>query len=428
MFKLKNKKKIINVSKGNIILSNNNLVALKSIESIKLTERDLGLLRHIQPIVEENIQDLLDLFYINLFKEHSLKDMIEKHSTLDRLKDTLKKHFIEMFSGSIDDKYIQKRIHVANAHIRINLKMKWYIASFQFFVNDLINLLNEVDFEGKENREFYSEVLNAINKIINLEEQLVLSSYENMIEKLQSDEINDKERIFDSIKTSTKNLNTVVEESQLSYESLKEESNEIINITKSIFKDTEKILEDSCLGQNTVEHQNLSLINIQSKMKDSELELTKLQDSIMIVDKTLKTIHQVTDQVNLLSLNASIEAARAGESGRGFAVVASEIKKLANQTKELSKNIENVVINLNDQILLLDNSFVHIVEEINNTKCSMDSTNDSFFKIDNDIQNMVTNFNTLSEKADCLKTVLNKMNYSIEHTINATDNLSQLQK
>lgn len=426
------KNKDIAISLGKIDLSEEYKEILKSIDSIKLTEKDLDVLIHIKPIIETNIDKLMNSFYENLFKEQSLKDIIEKHSTLDRLKNTLKIHFIEMFSGVIDKKYVEKRKHVANAHVRIGLKMKWYIASFQFFINDVIDLLNEkeIKFEGKNNLVFREAILKALNKIINLEEQLVMHSYEQETERLQHLEVESQNRevILESIQKSTKELNVIVEESKSSYQFLKGESNEIISVTKQAYNDTQQTLKNSMNGKDSLDNQNETIKMIQNKMEVSENELKKLQDSIVIVDNTLELIHDVTDQINLLSLNAAIEASRAGEHGRTFSVVAAEIKKLSNKTRELSNNIELIMTNLKTQIVVLNESFNDIASEIKNAKSSVTVTNESFEKIDKDIHHIVSCFNTLSDKADSLQDILNIMNNSIEHTMIATENLNKLQE
>jgi methyl-accepting chemotaxis protein len=99
--------------------------------------------------------------------------------------------------------------------------------------------------------------------------------------------------------------------------------------------------------------------------------MTSITDSSSDMINIVKIINDISDQINLLSLNAAIEAARAGDAGRGFAVVADEISKLADQTAQSIKDIDR---------LIRQNS-----EEIDKGKSAIDATTITFKSVTNGI-------------------------------------------
>ncbi len=90
---------------------------------------------------------------------------------------------------------------------------------------------------------------------------------------------------------------------------------------------------------------NLSTDTIENSKK-MKADMDRLSHIIGQMTEVIEGINQISSQTNLLALNASIEAARAGDAGKGFAVVADEIRNLAEETKNLTSNMDSFVADI----------------------------------------------------------------------------------
>ncbi|WP_427338381.1 methyl-accepting chemotaxis protein [Caloranaerobacter sp. DY30410] len=124
-----------------------------------------------------------------------------------------------------------------------------------------------------------------------------------------------------------------------------------------------------------------SIYGISHSFSDVSKKIALLSERIDKINEITKMINDVAEQTNLLALNAAIEAARVGESGKGFTVVAEEIRKLAEETKEASRDINRLI----EDILIDANVVTEATDNVNNDLTvqvnSIETTIDSFKEI-----------------------------------------------
>ena len=108
--------------------------------------------------------------------------------------------------------------------------------------------------------------------------------------------------------------------------------------------------EKTAQTQSQTEHIADRAQSGEEALMDMSQTMKKITESSTQMTGVIEIINDISDQINLLSLNAAIEAARAGDAGKGFAVVADQISKLADQTSSSIKDIDNLIKENNSEI------------------------------------------------------------------------------
>ncbi|MCP4129690.1 MAG: hypothetical protein GY754_01620 [bacterium] len=159
------------------------------------------------------------------------------------------------------------------------------------------------------------------------------------------------------------------------------------NIEK-ISSDVDEIIKtnEEKLRESVGQMKELSQIN-----DESNVASTKLNEKLAEMTVIISAINDISDQTNLLSLNAAIEAARSGEHGKGFAVVADEIGKLSEQTNQSTKDITVLIKDVQQYSASTYEITSKSYEIINNSV-------ESILEIDNSFKEIVTMQYTMNEK------------------------------
>jgi methyl-accepting chemotaxis protein len=127
-------------------------------------------------------------------------------------------------------------------------------------------------------------------------------------------------------------------------------------------------------------------------------QATITNDSVVMIQKTMNIIHQIADETDLLSINASIEAARAGSAGRGFSVIAEQISNLASLSAENAKGVATVIQKLKDE----SNKTMKVTEEIERQmvyqSCSIKETMENFSYMKKGVEDSNISVQHITEK------------------------------
>lgn len=188
----------------------------------------------------------------------------------------------------------------------------------------------------------------------------------------------------------------------------------VADATSTVVTAAEETTKEAEEGNETIQHVVTQMNRIHESTSDSAAAIQSLENRSVEIVNILEVITNLSDQTNLLALNAAIEAARAGEHGKGFAVVADEVRKLAEQSKQSADQVAILVREIQADTNQAVQAMQQGTDSVATGMTVVQQAGAGFQKIQQSIHNMTSRIQEISAFAQDISTNVVQVNMTME--------------